>query len=723
LFASPKTIMAVSTDELRTVYTASDRGAVAAANRLADADDRIDAAARRALRSQAQLMRVKASYNNAFVTSGRAAARLSAFQSGGRGGGGRPSSSGGGGGGSAFSGVAASFGVMGRAAGSAFGIIRSGFSMAMGLARGLAVGVGVAAGAFVLFATGAVKQAIAFDSLRRGLDAVAGSAAEGGKQWERLRELAKVPGLGFEEAVAGSIGLQSAGLSSGAAEKVMAAVARVNRGGSANFGGVMTQLIQTAGQGKLQGDEVNLISERLPMFRSAIRNAFGTTDAKEINALGLTAEQMLSRVSDALNKMPSAGGGGILNAFDNIGDSWKFLLDAMGRAAFPFITTVLNTVAPFLEFLTESGTAAQVANGFISAIQGVVGNGGGIIGFFALFTAILLNLPTILSRLGTFIGNLFTSLSTIFVNTYNTIGPVIVSLINLVGQAISSLNSLGGPGAVLGGVVAGAMLLKGGGAAALGLLGAAARGVVGTVGTAIGGGVAAIGAVGGAIGGGAAVATGHNWQTGWLGEQIQSRFGRKQEGAPSWLVGPSGTFPRPNYGNGAGPSTRGVGGSGGGGMAGGFNGSGGWNNFQFQPIGQPGNLIGQAIQAAGFGDVAAKVAADRDRLMAEFGAFKPGGGAFIPGGGGSPAERAQIETAKNTGVTATATRKLADLNRGALGGGELGKLGITAVSLSSFLKGRGEAPVVVNASHPGLKSFLEDIAEQVLSSRRRAEAF
>ena len=51
----------------------------------------------------------------------------------------------------------------------------------------------------------AVASSMKMESLKKGLIAVSGSAEEADKQLTRLKEVAKLPGLGLEEAVQGSI--------------------------------------------------------------------------------------------------------------------------------------------------------------------------------------------------------------------------------------------------------------------------------------------------------------------------------------------------------------------------------------------------------------------------------------------------------------------------------------------------------------------------------------
>ena len=59
----------------------------------------------------------------------------------------------------------------------------------------------------------AVKSYGEIEALMKGLNAVMGSASAAGNEFEKLKEVAKLPGLGLEEAVRGSVSLQSAGFS------------------------------------------------------------------------------------------------------------------------------------------------------------------------------------------------------------------------------------------------------------------------------------------------------------------------------------------------------------------------------------------------------------------------------------------------------------------------------------------------------------------------------
>ena len=118
-----------------------------------------------------------------------------------------------------------------------------------------------------------VNAAADLEKLTQGLTAVAGSSREAAEQRDRLRQVAKLPGLGLEEAVEGSINLQAVGLSSQQAEAALMsfgnALATVGKG-KAELDGVILALTQMAAKGKISAEEINQIGERVPQIRAVM---------------------------------------------------------------------------------------------------------------------------------------------------------------------------------------------------------------------------------------------------------------------------------------------------------------------------------------------------------------------------------------------------------------------------------------------------------------------
>jgi len=226
----------------------------------------------------------------------------------------------------------------------------------MGSAMTLGITVpAVAAGAAV------IKAAADMDSLKRGLTAVAGSSEEAQKQLVRLKEVAKLPGLGFKEAIQGSISLQAAGFSAQLAERSLKAfgnaLATVGKG-KADLDGVGLALSQIASKGKISAEEINQLAERVPQIRAAMKAAFGTADTEVLQKAGIGAQEFTEKVVRELEKLPQVTGG-VKNAMENLSDAVNQSAVRIGEKLLPTVEAVL----PKLESMV--GVAADLVDGFV----------------------------------------------------------------------------------------------------------------------------------------------------------------------------------------------------------------------------------------------------------------------------------------------------------------------------------------------------------------------
>lgn len=203
----------------------------------------------------------------------------------------------------------------------------------------------------------ALKTAGDMQALRKGLQAVLPAGASLNDELSKLRETAKLPGLGLKEAIQGSINLQAAGFSAELSRKALEgfgnALATVGKG-KADLEGVATALSQMAAKGKISAEEIGQISERVPQIRQVLNDAFGTSEGKALEALGVSATEFVERVSTELNKLPKVTGG-INNAFENMGDTVTIALDTIGTRANELfnIEGFFNKLADVVSGLTD----------------------------------------------------------------------------------------------------------------------------------------------------------------------------------------------------------------------------------------------------------------------------------------------------------------------------------------------------------------------------------
>lgn len=205
----------------------------------------------------------------------------------------------------------------------------------------------------------ALKQAADFEGLRRALDAVSGSAAETQKQLVRLRGVAELPGLGFKEAIQGSVRLQAVGFSAQLAERTLKAVGNALvtvGGGREELAGVIRAFSQIEGKGKVFAEEINQVAERLPQVRAAMKAAFGTANTEEIQKLGLTSRQFIEGLVTEFEKLPQVTGG-LKNAFENLKDNIEISMAEAGNAIAPFAQSALDVLNPLIRALGSVGKA------------------------------------------------------------------------------------------------------------------------------------------------------------------------------------------------------------------------------------------------------------------------------------------------------------------------------------------------------------------------------
>lgn len=217
-----------------------------------------------------------------------------------------------------------------------------------GLGEFAAVAGSALGAAVIAVGTYAVRTAVSMDSLKRGLTAVTGSAEEAERQLVRLKEIAKLPGLGFQDAIRGSINLQAAGLSANTAERALMAfgnaLAIVGKG-KADLDGVSLALTQIANKSRVSAQEINQLSERVPQIREAMKAAFGTADTEELEKKGIKPAQFIEGIITALEKLPKAT--------TSAQGSFENFSDAVQRAVLPIGDAILTKILPPLEKMTE----------------------------------------------------------------------------------------------------------------------------------------------------------------------------------------------------------------------------------------------------------------------------------------------------------------------------------------------------------------------------------
>lgn len=215
------------------------------------------------------------------------------------------------------------------------------------LGNSLSIGLtlpAVAAGA------AAVRAAADFEKLNKGLASIMGSTQAGAAEFRKLQDAAKLPGLGLEQAVAGSIRLQVLGNSADKSRKIMAelgnAIALVG-GGKDDFAEVTRQLGQMLSVGKVTKENLDTITERIPQISKIMIDTFGPQSvgdpAKYFEKAGISSRQFVDIIIGKLSEGARAGDT-FANKMGNLEESVKIAAASVGEKLIPTIEKLIPKI-------------------------------------------------------------------------------------------------------------------------------------------------------------------------------------------------------------------------------------------------------------------------------------------------------------------------------------------------------------------------------------------
>lgn len=252
----------------------------------------------------------------------------------------------------------------------------------------------------------AVKSAMDFERLEMGLGAIMGSSEAAAEEMERLKEVARAPGLGLKQALRGSTNLQAVGFSADEARSALSnmgnALALVG-GTAADLDGVTRALTQIVSKGTVSAEEINQLAERIPQIRTAMEEAFGTADTEELQKQGIEGKEFVNELVAELGNLPPAADT-VANQFNNLKQDTQLLLKELGVELLPVVKDVVGVLTEAARWFTElpKGVKTTVVSvGALATAIGPVSSGLGTIlgllpalktGMIATFTAIKANL-------------------------------------------------------------------------------------------------------------------------------------------------------------------------------------------------------------------------------------------------------------------------------------------------------------------------------------------
>jgi tape measure domain-containing protein len=281
--------------------------------------------------------------------------------------------------------------------------------------KSLAIGRGISLGFTApLMAVGAtaVNAAADFDSLERALSGIMGGANAATGEMMKLKEAARLPGLGFEEAVRGSVNLQAVGLSADEARKTLigfgTAIA-ASGGGAVNLASVTKQLTQMISKNRILQEDFGILQENVPLIGDALEKAFGTRNIETVRATGIAAKDFNLQLVGALQTLPAvqAATGGLRNNIDNFKDSLKFTQVELGKAILKNIDLegALESVSNVIEGMLNwwGSLSDEMQSNMISAAK-YIAIAGGVLWVVGQLTSAF---GTITMMIGNLVGAMF----------------------------------------------------------------------------------------------------------------------------------------------------------------------------------------------------------------------------------------------------------------------------------------------------------------------------
>ena len=254
-------------------------------------------------------------------------------------------------------------------------------------ASNLALGLGF--GAFNFGRIG-FEAAIQFDTARNALTALTGSQEEANRRLERFQQLAKLPSLTLQSITRAAVQFEAVGTDARLAERAIAGLGnQLALFGQTDLNPLVRAFTQIQTATGVMQEEINQLRDALPGILGVIRQEFGTVDAEVIRDQGITPDEFIRRLVDALERVPRATVGAA-TTFQNFQLSLRGLGRALAELALPQLTIEIQKITAAIDDLSEqdfSDLKAQFDS--ITVSLSVIAQ-----------TLLRLNLPDLIQNLG-----------------------------------------------------------------------------------------------------------------------------------------------------------------------------------------------------------------------------------------------------------------------------------------------------------------------------------
>ena len=226
------------------------------------------------------------------------------------------------------------------------------------------------------------KEAINLERLQVSLRIISGSYEEATKQRERLIEVARLPGINFEQALRASLQLQAIGKDGQEATDIIKefgnAFALAGGTGQQLFG-VVHGIRQIISDGTVLQRELNIITSRIAVLTPIMQEAFGGNRAEDVRAFAESigrgdeiVEVFFEKIIAGLKELPRAGNTAG-NAIENLQDSIDRAQAQVGGNFLPLIKELTSGFEGFANTIEDNpGLAKGIAQ--LEVFVGILGS-------------------------------------------------------------------------------------------------------------------------------------------------------------------------------------------------------------------------------------------------------------------------------------------------------------------------------------------------------------
>lgn len=233
-------------------------------------------------------------------------------------------------------------------------------------------------------------------AIGKGLAVVEGSAQAANKAMETIREIAKMPGLGLEEAAQGYTNLRAVGFEAEKAKQTIMELGNalaISGKGKAEFSSIVSQIVQMSSKSKVLAEDLKPILNSAPIIAKILKDTMGTVDSEQISEKlqqqGKSTAQFVDMLVEKLGQLDRSGSG-VKNSIENFGDSMKIgaanigemidktagvsgILDSLGQG-FEDITDYLKELSPEMRATIVGMGGLFIATGPVLATLGLLAN-------------------------------------------------------------------------------------------------------------------------------------------------------------------------------------------------------------------------------------------------------------------------------------------------------------------------------------------------------------